>query len=198
MISSFSHVNLLFTTSFPCIISLILTTRSQERRGIIIVSIMISTSFFGIESSWLCVHPDHPDGPEQSRTKGWIFQEQAPCPSQGAKAPGPQYLSEDWWAAGRPEREHRTSVWGRKEDGMWQDAGEWAEGLVLGRKGWPGPPSSAPLLGTSIPMRACSAAHLCLTLCNTTDCSPPGFSVHGISQARRLQRFAISSPRGSS
>ena len=26
--------------------------------------------------------------------------------------------------------------------------------------------------------------HLCLTLCNTVDCSPPGSSVHGILQAR--------------
>ena len=30
-------------------------------------------------------------------------------------------------------------------------------------------------------------AHLCLTLCDPLDCSPPGFSVHGISQARILK-----------
>ena len=41
-------------------------------------------------------------------------------------------------------------------------------------------------------------AQLCLTLCNPTDCSPPGCSVHGISQARILERVAISSSRGSS
>ena len=28
---------------------------------------------------------------------------------------------------------------------------------------------------------------LCLTLCNTMDCSPPGSSVHGILQARILE-----------
>ena len=28
---------------------------------------------------------------------------------------------------------------------------------------------------------------LCLTLCNPMDCNPPGFSVHGISQARILE-----------
>ena len=28
---------------------------------------------------------------------------------------------------------------------------------------------------------------LCLTLCNPMDCSPPGSSVHGISQARMLE-----------
>ena len=39
---------------------------------------------------------------------------------------------------------------------------------------------------------------LCLTLCDPMDCSPPGSSVHGIFQARTLERVAISSSRGSS
>ena len=39
---------------------------------------------------------------------------------------------------------------------------------------------------------------LCLTLCNSTDCSPPGFSVHGIPQARILKWIAMTSSRGSS
>ena len=34
----------------------------------------------------------------------------------------------------------------------------------------------------------------CLTLCDPMDCSQPGPSVHGISQARRLEWVAISSP----
>ena len=38
----------------------------------------------------------------------------------------------------------------------------------------------------------------CLTLCNTTDCSPPGFSVHGILQARIPEWVAMPSSRGSS
>ena len=38
----------------------------------------------------------------------------------------------------------------------------------------------------------------CLTLCNPMDCSPPGSSVHGIFQARILERVAISFSRGSS
>ena len=33
---------------------------------------------------------------------------------------------------------------------------------------------------------------LCLTLCDPMDCSPPGFSVHGISQERILEWAAIS------
>ena len=33
-----------------------------------------------------------------------------------------------------------------------------------------------------------------LTLCNSTDCSPPGFSVHGILQARILEWIAMPSP----
>ena len=38
----------------------------------------------------------------------------------------------------------------------------------------------------------------CLTLRDPMDCSPPGSSVHGISQARILKWVAISFSRGSS
>ena len=41
-------------------------------------------------------------------------------------------------------------------------------------------------------------AQLCPTLCNSKNCSPPGSSVHGISQARILQWVANSFSRGSS
>ena len=37
-----------------------------------------------------------------------------------------------------------------------------------------------------------------LTLCEPKDCSPPGSSVHGISQARILEWVAVSFSRGSS
>ena len=37
-----------------------------------------------------------------------------------------------------------------------------------------------------------------LTLCDPMDYSPPGFSVHGIPQARALEWVAIFSSRGSS
>ena len=37
----------------------------------------------------------------------------------------------------------------------------------------------------------CSIAKLCLTLCDPMDCSPLGFSVHGIFQARVLEWVAI-------
>ena len=39
---------------------------------------------------------------------------------------------------------------------------------------------------------------LCLTLCDPTDCSLPGSSVHGIFQARVLEWVAISFSKGSS
>ena len=42
------------------------------------------------------------------------------------------------------------------------------------------------------------AAQSCLTLCNPMDCSLPGFSVHGILQARILEWVTISFSRGSS
>ena len=38
----------------------------------------------------------------------------------------------------------------------------------------------------------CLVAQSCLTLCDPTDCSPPGSSVHGILQARILEQVAIS------
>ena len=41
-------------------------------------------------------------------------------------------------------------------------------------------------------------AQLCLTLCDPVDCRPPGSSVHGIFQNRRLEWAAISFSRGSS
>ena len=39
----------------------------------------------------------------------------------------------------------------------------------------------------------CLLTKLCPTLCKPMDCSPPGSSVHGISQARILESVAISS-----
>ena len=47
-------------------------------------------------------------------------------------------------------------------------------------------------------MHACSVTKSCLILCDSMDCSLPGSSVHGISQARRLERAAIFFFRGSS
>ena len=38
----------------------------------------------------------------------------------------------------------------------------------------------------------------CPTPCNPMDCSPPGSSVHGILQARKLERVAMPASRGSS
>ena len=44
----------------------------------------------------------------------------------------------------------------------------------------------------------CLVTKLCLTLCNHMDSSPPGSSVHGISQAGILEWVTISFSRGSS
>ena len=43
-------------------------------------------------------------------------------------------------------------------------------------------------------LRAHSVTKSCLTLCDPTDCSPPGSSVRGISQARILECVAFPSP----
>ena len=47
-------------------------------------------------------------------------------------------------------------------------------------------------------MCVCSVTKLCLTLYDPVDYSPPGSSIHGISQARILEWVAISSSNGSS
>ena len=44
----------------------------------------------------------------------------------------------------------------------------------------------------------CLVAQSCPTLCDPTDCSPQGPSVHGILQARTLEWVAMPSSRGSS
>ena len=46
-------------------------------------------------------------------------------------------------------------------------------------------------------MCACSVTKSCPTLCDLMGCSPPGSSVHEISQTRILERVAISFSRGS-
>ena len=45
---------------------------------------------------------------------------------------------------------------------------------------------------------AASAAQSCLTLCDSTDCSPPGSSVHGVSQARIPEWVSMPFSKGSS
>ena len=52
--------------------------------------------------------------------------------------------------------------------------------------------------GSKLHLLCARFAHLCPTLCDPTDCSPPGSSAHGISQARILEWAAISSSMGSS
>ena len=46
--------------------------------------------------------------------------------------------------------------------------------------------------GVCVCVCVCVRAQPCLTLCDPMDCSPPGSSVHGISQARILEWVAIS------
>ena len=45
-------------------------------------------------------------------------------------------------------------------------------------------------------LSCCSVTQSCLTLFDSTDCSPPGSSIHGILQSRILEWIAISSSNG--
>ena len=62
----------------------------------------------------------------------------------------------------------------------------------------PPPPVSFPAPPWSTWTWSCSVAQSCPTLCDPMDYSLPGFSVHGILQARVLEWVAISFSRGSS
>ena len=59
-------------------------------------------------------------------------------------------------------------------------------------------PLSIGALGMQSHSLVCVCVQLCPTLWNPMDCSPPGASVHGISQVRIQEWVAISSSRGSS
>ena len=50
-----------------------------------------------------------------------------------------------------------------------------------------GSDSHLPQMAQIICMRAYSVTQSCPTLCDLTDCGPPGSTVHGISQARKLE-----------
>ena len=66
---------------------------------------------------------------------------------------------------------------------------------------YPAPVSSPPhkkALPLAVLSRVCVCSQLCLTLQALLDCSRPGSSVHGISQARILEQVAIVLSRGSS
>ena len=54
------------------------------------------------------------------------------------------------------------------------------------------------LLGQGLISLVKSLGQSCLTLCNPMDCSPPGFSIHGILQAKILEWVVISFSEGSS
>ena len=59
--------------------------------------------------------------------------------------------------------------------------------------------STSSLVCTCVCVCVCVlVAQSCLTLCNHRDCGPPGFSVHGILQARILECIAIPFSRGTS
>ena len=60
------------------------------------------------------------------------------------------------------------------------------------------PAVSAFRLPTTIRKKESEVAQSCPTLCDPTDCSPPGSSVHWIFQARILEWVAISFSRVSS
>ena len=50
----------------------------------------------------------------------------------------------------------------------------------------------------NIKVKKVLVVHLCLTLCDPMDCSPPGFPVHELLQARILEWVTIPFSRGSS
>ena len=64
----------------------------------------------------------------------------------------------------------------------------------------PRPPEGPSCPHRPTPAHLCNLLHakLCPALCDSMDCNPPGFSVHGILQTRILKWVALSFSRGSS
>ena len=69
---------------------------------------------------------------------------------------------------------------------------------ILSRRLCPRRPSDWSHFPSSGLPGCCLVTRSCLTLCDPVDCSPPGSSVHEISQAWILEWFAVPSSRGSS
>ena len=77
---------------------------------------------------------------------------------------------------------------------QWKE-GHWASGRQPGNK-WFNKLLHVKHLEFYLTQGACSVAQSCLTLCNLMDCSPPGSSACGVSQARILEWVAILFSRG--
>ena len=77
----------------------------------------------------------------------------------------------------------------------WKSEAAAAHDLILvevdGKQSW-----QVPICGWQYACMCTKLLPLCLTLCDTMDCSPPHSSVHGILQARILDWVTIPSSRG--
>ena len=120
-----------------------------------------------------------------------------PPPRRARCAQGPR---------GQRGQRHGTGLVGPREDGSrrlltaWALGHRWVPGLTAViltkanqsdslRQGWP-------CLIISLPGAKVSVTQSCLSLCDPMDGSPPGSSVHGISQARVLEWVAMPVSRG--
>ena len=93
------------------------------------------------------------------------------------------------WAAGSPW----ATAWGELAQVPGSPSMDPTCETVEGLEGEP-----LPHLGLNSPCPWLHSAQSCPTLCDPMDCSPPGSSVHGISQARILEWVAVPSSSGSS
>ena len=78
-----------------------------------------------------------------------------------------------------------------------EHSGKVSKPCSVSEEGWTIIDKSYRKLQTAVCARAKSLPS-CLTLCDPVECSPPGFSVHGILQAKILERVAMASSRGAS
>ena len=122
------------------------------------------------------------------------IQVETPGRQLGLQAEGVQRgRFQHWTAAPGAGPEHRLSKVPREGPGRSTSGEAWRRGEGALREGQGGWISFITLHVVVVE----SLSHVQL-LCDPMDCSPPGSSVHGILQARVLERVAISSSKGSS
>ena len=150
----------------------------------------------GLQGDPLQIQPVHPEG-DQS----WVFNGRTDAEAETLTLWPPYGAGRDWGQEEKGMTEDETVGWHHRLDGhefeQTPGVGDGQGGLACWDS-W-GHKESDTTERLDWTDGCCSSATKSgLILCDPMDCSPPGSSVHGVSQARTLERAAVSFSRGPS